>query len=221
MNIILNFSNLRSALLYKYELEGQISDGKYENARPYDHWKWVNDAEIRIDANAPEGTSRYIRKTYNLNEWFKYMHDGKNSWACRIMSFARFGLMFETKPELWDALIQHAAGVALALPDVTYDGEKLTHEVLDAAFEKEIKRNSDSIQSALSREDNERVRKYIDSLNAVIAALRTVQAAVTDEMIERYNDPTYTERDLKRDHESMKRTVNTPFPFGFNPNPTL
>lgn len=221
MNTILNFSNLRSALLYKYELEGQISDGKYENARPYNHWEWIKDTEIRIDANAPEGTSRLIRKTYNLNEWFKYMHDGKNSWACRIMSFARFGLMFETKPELWDALIQHAAGVALALPDVTYDGEKLTREIFDAAVEREIKRHSDSIQSALSREDNERVRKYIDSLNAVIAALRTVQAAVTDEMIERYNYPTYTELDLKRDHESMKRTVNTPFPFGFNPNPTL
>lgn len=210
MNIILNFSNLRSALLYKYELEGQISDGKYENARPYDHWKWISDTEIRIDANAPEGTSRWIRKTYNLNEWFKYMHDGKNSWARRIMSFARFGLMFEPKPELWNALIQHAEYVASDLPDVTYDDEKLTREIFDAAVEKEIKRHSNSIQSALSREDNERVRKYIDSLNAAIGALRTIQAAVTDEMIARYNDETYTERSLKKDHESMKRTVNTP-----------
>lgn len=221
MKNILNFSNLRSALLYKYELEGQISDGKYENSRPYNHWEWIKNTEIRIDANAPEGTSRWIRKTYNLNEWFKYMHDGKNRWACRIMSFARFGLMFEPKPELWNALIQCADYVASALPDVTYDGEKLTREAFDAAVEKEIKRHSDSIQSALSREANERVRKYIDNLNAAIGALRTVQAAVTDEMIERYNLPTYTERDLKRDHESMKRTVNTPFPFDFNTNPTL
>lgn len=210
MNIILNFSNLRSAFLYKYELEGQISDGKYENARPYDHWKWISDVTVQVDPNTQEGATRYIRKTYNLNEWFKYMHDGQNSWACRIMSFARFGLMFETKPELWNALIQHAEYVASALPDVTYDGEKLTREIFDAAVEMEIKRNSDSIQSALSREDNERVRKYIDSLNAAIGALRTIQAAVTDEMIARYNDETYTERSLKKDHESMKRTVNTP-----------
>ena len=210
MTNILQFSNLRSAILYKYELEGQISDGKYENSRPYDHWRWICDTQIKVVPDGPEGTTRWVRKTYNLNEWFKYMHDSKNSWACRIMSFARFGLMFETKPELWDALIQHAEYVASALPDVTYDDEKLTREVLDAAFEKEIKRNSDSIQSALSREDNERVRKYIDSLNAAIAALRTIQAAVTDEMIARYNDETYTEKSLKADHESMKRTVNTP-----------
>lgn len=221
MNSILNFSNFRSALLYKYELEGQISDGKYENSRPYDHWKWVSSAEIRVDANAPEGTSRWIRKTYNLDEWFKYIHDGENSWACRIMSFARFGLMFEIKPELWNALIKHAEYIASNLPNVTYDGEKLTREVFDAAVEKEIKRHSDSIQYALSREDNERVRKYIDSMNAAIGALRTIQAAVTDEMIARYNDETYTERSLKTDHESMKRTVNTPFPFDFDPNSTL
>ena len=217
MTNILQFSNLRSALLYKYELEDQISDGKYENSRPYDHWRWICDTQIKVVPDGPEGTTRWVRKTYTLNEWFKYIHDGQNSWACRIMSFARFGLMFETKPEMRDALIQHAEYVASALPDVTYDGEKLTREVLDAAFEKEIKRNSDSIQSALSREDNERVRKYIDSLNSAIGALRTIQAAVTDEMIERYNLPTYTERELKRDHESMKRTVNTPFPFDFKP----
>lgn len=37
------FPNISSLLLYVYELEGQISDGKYENSSPLDHWKWVLD----------------------------------------------------------------------------------------------------------------------------------------------------------------------------------
>ena len=220
MNIILNFSNLRSALLYKYELEGQISDGKYENARPYNHWEWITNTEIRIDANAPEGTSRWVRKTYNLNEWFKYMHNGEN-WAWRIMKYARFGLMFESKPELWNVLFEQARYIADALPDVTNDGIKLTREIFDFAVQKEIARHEDLIKYYRSKEVGERQLKYIDERNTAISTLRTFQAAVTDEMIERYNDPTYTERELKRDLESMKRTVNTPFPFDLNPNPTL
>jgi hypothetical protein len=219
MNIILNFSNLRSALLYKFELEGQISDGKYENARPYNHWEWINDTEIRIDANAPEGTSRWVRKTYNLNEWFKYIHGGDN-WACRIMNYARAGLMFEACPKLWDILMRRCDYLFTRFPNVTYDGETLTRELFDKGIEAECKRWQDNIEYYTQRGE-EKYRNSIESSNMAIAELRTVQAAVTDEMIERYNDPTYTERELKRDHESMKRTVNTPFPFDFNPNPTL
>ena len=41
-HISLVFPNMSSLILYKYELEGQISDGKYENSRPDEHWKWIN-----------------------------------------------------------------------------------------------------------------------------------------------------------------------------------
>ena len=40
-NTTIHFENASAMCLYFMEMEGQISDGKYENARPYDHWKWV------------------------------------------------------------------------------------------------------------------------------------------------------------------------------------
>ena len=45
MAIKLYFKTLSSALLYEWEISGQISDGKYENAQPFGHWRWINDTE--------------------------------------------------------------------------------------------------------------------------------------------------------------------------------
>ena len=52
-NTTIHFENASAMCLYFMEMEGQISDGKYENSRPYDHWKWVLD----INNAVVDGTS--------------------------------------------------------------------------------------------------------------------------------------------------------------------
>lgn len=108
----LYFNTLAAALLYDWELSGQISDGKYENSRPYDHWRWVIDAEIIVDPNGLNYTTRMIRKTYNLNEWVKYMN-GTETWAWRCAQFVRFGNCFESTQENYDLISQYVSRSAV------------------------------------------------------------------------------------------------------------
>lgn len=39
--LVLNLRNQAQVILFNEELAGQISDGVWENARPFNHWKWV------------------------------------------------------------------------------------------------------------------------------------------------------------------------------------
>lgn len=66
----LHFASTAAAVLYKCEFEGQISDGKYENARPFDHWKWVTKTQSVCD-----GTEGYEgikhRRSYNFKDYMR------------------------------------------------------------------------------------------------------------------------------------------------------
>lgn len=107
MSTTLYFNNLSSALLYKLELAGQISDGKYENSRPYSHWRWIIGAEVIIDkSHQPmcEGNRWYMsNRKYNLREWPSYWKNGQN-WAFRAMQYIRLGRCFESTQENYDKL---------------------------------------------------------------------------------------------------------------------
>lgn len=50
------------------ELDGQLSDGHWENARPYDHWKPWCTAEVRVAASGqPVGRTFWCRRdTYDF-----------------------------------------------------------------------------------------------------------------------------------------------------------
>lgn len=110
-NLTLHFENASAMCLYEWEMSGQISDGKYENNRPYDHWNWVcNIANMLVDGkkgiegnNWNRGRSEFgkYKKTYNLNEWFsKYIKnwrkngDSYTMWATRIIAFGKFGKIY-------------------------------------------------------------------------------------------------------------------------------
>lgn len=68
MKNITNFNSFASLSLYIHELKGQISDGKYENSRPYYHWQWIIDSKESFNPAQDEcGTTRYIMKKYNYN----------------------------------------------------------------------------------------------------------------------------------------------------------
>ena len=105
----LYFNTLAAALLYEWELSGQISDGKYENSRPYDHWRWILDTEIIVDPNSMNYTNRWIGKKYNLNEWSKYMKDGDNDWAWRVVKYIHFANCFESTQENYDKIVKNVS----------------------------------------------------------------------------------------------------------------
>ena len=113
-NLTIHFENASAMCLYNWEMSGQLSDGKYENSRPYDHWEWVCDiANMLVDGNkgiegknCNRGWSEFskFKRKYNLNEWFsKYIkewrNDGndRNIWATRIIAYGKFGKIY---PEL-------------------------------------------------------------------------------------------------------------------------
>ena len=49
--IFLHFSNISALLMYYLEMRGQISDGKYENSSPKDHWEWISRSFFIVDGN--------------------------------------------------------------------------------------------------------------------------------------------------------------------------
>ena len=111
-DITIHFENASAMCLYCLEMEGQITDGKYENSRPYDHWRWVTRVtDMIVDGNKGlEGDGVYSRgmqrgetfvKKYNLNEWFtqyikrwRKKNDAKNIWATRIIAYGKLGKIF-------------------------------------------------------------------------------------------------------------------------------
>lgn len=64
MSSIINFRNERQVTLYECELKGQISDGYWENSRPYDHWKIMCRAQAKV--GDPLGPNFRPRRTYNF-----------------------------------------------------------------------------------------------------------------------------------------------------------
>ena len=110
-NLVLHFENASAMCLYEMEMSGQISDGKYENSRPYDHWEWVREiSNMVVDGtygiegnNWHRGFAEHgqFRKKYNLNEWFsKYIKNWRKNgdtdtmWATRIIAYGKFGKIY-------------------------------------------------------------------------------------------------------------------------------
>lgn len=110
-NLVLHFENVSAMCLYEMEMSGQISDGKYENSRPYHHWEWVREiSNMVVDGtygiegyNCNRGFAIFgqFRKKYNLNEWFsKYIKNWRKNgdtdtmWATRIIAYGKFGKIY-------------------------------------------------------------------------------------------------------------------------------
>ena len=68
-HVSLVFPDMSSLILYKFELEGQISDGKYENAHPYDHWHWINNVGTIKIGNTPGCYNGENSKLSSIGKW--------------------------------------------------------------------------------------------------------------------------------------------------------
>jgi len=91
------FPNVASALIYLFELQGQISDGYWENSRPYDHWKWISCTEPEITKDKIGYTGPIHKKNYST-EWLrKYVNKAIKgqardyNWTIRTFNYGKFG----------------------------------------------------------------------------------------------------------------------------------
>ncbi len=62
----IRFENKVQAALFQFKLLGQISDGYWENSRPYDHYKAFSKVEIVVDPANPGMTNIWPKRSYNF-----------------------------------------------------------------------------------------------------------------------------------------------------------
>lgn len=74
---ILKVANLEQKVLFEQELSGQISDGMWENARPFDHYKDWMDVKVEVDFKNT-GRNFFVRKdNYNFSNKELLRHLGE------------------------------------------------------------------------------------------------------------------------------------------------
>ena len=206
-NLTLHFENASAMCLYEWEMSGQVSDGKYENSRPYDHWKWVcGIANMLVDGkkgiegnNWNRGWSEFgkYKKRYNLNEWFsKYIKnwrkngDGSTMWATRIIAYGKFGKIY---PELTYEQMSNINGVEILLESLQMQieqGEKNPEVLFNKVTDFNI---------CKWREDYyNRSKEYF-----------------TKEFVQKFVELDYDIKECKADVKSMEDTINSV--YGYTP----
>lgn len=202
-DITIHFENASAMCLYCLEMEGQISDGKYENSRPYDHWRWVTRVtDMIVDGNKGlEGDGVYSRgmqrgetfvKKYNLNEWFtqyikrwRKKNDAENIWATRIIAYGKLGKIF---------------------PDMTYKqliniGQ--IHILLDylQGLIETRETNVDIIYDMLIKYISESFKDYLNE--------ECLTLVLNKDFIEKFVNLKYDIKECKADCKSMYDSINT------------
>ena len=66
-NTKLYLNNLTQKFLFEHELSGQISDGMWENARPYDHWQKPCKLEVELSNDKLGVTTSLMKNNYNFS----------------------------------------------------------------------------------------------------------------------------------------------------------
>lgn len=203
-DITIHFENASAMCLYCLEMEGQISDGKYENSRPYDHWRWVTRVtDMIVDGNKGlEGDGVYSRgmqrgetfvKKYNLNEWFtqyikrwRNKNDAKNIWATRIIAYGKLGKIF---------------------PDMTYKrliNISQIHILLDYLQSRLIEMgetNVDIIYDMLIKYIRTSFKDYLND--------ECLTLVLNKDFIEKFVNLKYDIKECKTDCKSMYDSINT------------
>lgn len=199
-NYFMAFKNIPSMALYLMELQGQISDGKYENLRPAEHWKWITaDFTYRLveDGENPCGNYPYRRfNNYNLREWPGYItrankkhvsdEDLRYAWAERVLFYGGFASILN--PSDVEVFIKEAYNLETIVESLGWY----------------LKRNGN---------ENFSYDKFLDDLN-VTAEWRvkyTQECTLfSKENVEKYaaSFGTYTIKTLKEDLKYLKETLH-------------
>ena len=180
------FENVSSFLIYKLEISGQISDGYWENSRPYSHWKWMGYTEEIIGDKDGKygytGTTKHQIK-YDL-EWIRKNVKkalkgtaGDYDWIIRVFKYGKFASILSEK-EARD-LRYETSSIIEDLPQ-----EKVTREELKAKFVDE--------KYSYTKEYWEKGEKYF-----------------TDEILEKYYNSKYDWSQFEDDLDSCSDSINT------------
>lgn len=188
---LMHFKNGAALMLFACEMKGQISDGKYENAGPREHYKWISKTVYCIDGE--EYHSNYgHEKRYNLNEWVR-----------NIKSILETG---EPKEPGYDFVIR------------MYNYGKIAHVLGDGIIYKlyqeqklyalgnvvEILGNTDRANG--SYED---FVKTCKGTSWVVNYYHDVENYVTEDIFNKFVEYDYSFKEFKEDEKSMEATVNT------------
>lgn len=98
----IHFPSMSSFLIYKYEIEGQISDGYWENAYPYNHWQWISKASYVVDENSAIGYfgpkhSKKYDCSWIVDEYGKALNGVNDDyrWLVRAMNYGHAGRVLD------------------------------------------------------------------------------------------------------------------------------
>lgn len=203
-DITIHFENASAMCLYCLEMEGQISDGKYENSRPYDHWRWVTRVtDMIVDGNKGlEGDGVYSRgmqrgetfvKKYNLNEWFtqyikrwRKKNDAKNIWATRIIAYGKLGKIF---PDMTYKRLINIGQIHILLDYLQSRLIEMRETNVDVIYDKLIKYISESFKDYLNEE--------------------CLTLVLNKDFIEKFVNLKYDIKECKADCKSMYDSINT------------
>ena len=177
----LYFQTTSAADLFKYEIEGQISDGHWENSRPDSHWKWLQDCTVVVDPNhepgyvGPKHRIKYDCKWLldDLNKWLK-SHDEDYEWTTRFLNYGKAGKIISDSQ--FETFSEYAYKSIIGdLPQ-----EEVTAKELEASLP-------------------DYKKKYWDE----------VKGDINDTFLKKFYKTSYTVRDLKVDIMDLNDTLNT------------
>ena len=202
-NLIIHVANNSVMCLYEWEMSGQISDGKYENSRPFDHWRWVNDV-LDIVKDSKSGISAtddriwkrfgYYPKMYNINEWTTYINGFRKGsekyrnygWATRAIAFAKFGKIY---PDINYATLRSLSEIRVFLEDL-----QMMIDCGNTDAEDLFKKLTDWTNKDWRKKYYESCKEYL-----------------TPEFIEKYLTLQYDVKELKVDLKLLSDAVNNKF----------
>lgn len=180
------FPTLGAFAIYVCELLGQVSDGYWENARPYNHWKWVMNTEPEI-VDGKEGYTGPMHRIKYSTEWLRrYVkkalkgNGGDYDWTIRVFKYAKLG---HVTPE---NILKEIANNYDAWRSIA---ENLPEEEIDNAGLKE---------KYLSGSDYR--KKYWEAAG---------DKYFTDEILKKYYKSSYDWGDFEDDLDAAENAMNT------------
>ena len=205
--ICLHFSNISALLMYEFELEDEIVDGKYNNARPDDHWEWTKKTIFTVDGNEfYTGSSPYRipDKKYNVNGLVRTVkkmlngqeddHDFTLESAMYLYNYGKMGKCIN---------INELKNIITVIPWGTlYETLRISNymSIIAEAFGWVLRKNPDCTYEEMKNE----LQRYQRD------ALAELPQFDNKEFFERFKNTEYTFNDFKADYDSMIKTVNTP-----------
>ena len=205
--ICLHFSNISALLMYEFELEDEIVDGKYNNARPDDHWEWTKKTIFTVDGNEfYTGSSPYRipGKKYNVDglvRTVKQMLNGQANdrdftleSAIYLYNYGKMGKCL-TMDELKKVIEVIPWGTL-------YETLRISNymSIIAETFGWVLRKNPDCTYEEMKNG----LQRYQRD------ALAELPQFDNEEFFERFKNTEYTFSDFKADYDSMIKTVNTP-----------